>query len=117
MSKQDSAPVHIPGRTLSTNGPTGANRHRKDEQAEADFGGLPVETDKPAAAAKRPKYAPANEDGAKPFVRVEYSFGRTSETLVWAATAAEAKYIGWRGANATYTARRATPEEVERLSE
>jgi hypothetical protein len=66
---------------------------------------------------KQPKFAPAREDGLKPYVRSAYSFGKTTDSLVWANTAADAKHAGYHGAYTSYTARRATPADVESLGE
>jgi hypothetical protein len=62
------------------------------------------------------KYAPAREDGLKPWVVTRREWGRSSERVVYAETSAAAKYkaIG-RQLHVTATVRRATPEDIERL--
>lgn len=74
-----------------------------------------LSTDRPPA--KQPKYAPAREDGLKPFVRTAFSFGKTTDGIVWANNATDAKYAGYRGAYTSYTVRRATPADLETLTD
>jgi hypothetical protein len=64
-----------------------------------------------------PKYAPANTEGLKPFVVEEYLFGKPGEHLVYANNAAESKHALYRMRYATYSSRRATPADVERLED
>jgi hypothetical protein len=64
-----------------------------------------------------PKYAPAREDGLKPYVVAVSSWGRTDERIIYAAKTNEAEYEGkGRMAYTSAKARRATPEDMERLS-
>ena len=63
-----------------------------------------------------PKYAPAREDGEKPYVVVIWDMGREHATVVYADTAAHAKGVAvWRRGPGRYamSARRATPEDME----
>ena len=65
-----------------------------------------------------PKYAPAREDGVKPWAVKWSSWGETREYIVYAAKASEAAYAVKGRQMYVYTeARRATPEDVERLRE
>lgn len=64
-----------------------------------------------------PKFAPARDDGLKPYVVEVSSWGRTTEAIKWAADAADARYQGkGRMQHTSAKARRATPEDIERLS-
>ena len=63
-----------------------------------------------------PKYAPSREEGTKPYVVTVWDMGRTSDTVVGAATAAEAKLLAvGRPTAGRYakSARRATPADIE----
>lgn len=66
-----------------------------------------------------PKYAPAREDGTKPFVVVAASWGRTTERLVYVRKRSDARYaaIGREKYTSAQSIRRATPDDVERLRE
>lgn len=61
------------------------------------------------------KYAPANEDGLKPYVVERKGWGKTDTRVVYAANTPEAKYkaFGRMGTGEYITGcRRATPEDV-----
>lgn len=62
------------------------------------------------------RYAPAREDGLKPYVRESYHFGETYDTLVYAASADDARNAYARMHLERVTARRATPDDVARLT-
>lgn len=62
-----------------------------------------------------PKYAPANENGEKPYVVERSGWGRKRTKVVYAATVADAKYraFGRLGTGEYITGcRRATPEDM-----
>lgn len=63
------------------------------------------------------KYAPAREDGLKPYVVEVSEWGRKRETVVYAAKSNDATYqaVG-RSRYAYGKARRATPDDLERLA-
>jgi hypothetical protein len=63
------------------------------------------------------RFAPAREDGLKPWVVIRSEWGRKTYHLVYAESARDAVWrnIG-RGRYVTGRALRATPEDVERLS-
>ena len=63
-----------------------------------------------------PRFAPAREDGLKPWVRASYHFGRTSHSIVWAGNASEARYAFGKMHLETVKIRRATPADVEAYS-
>lgn len=61
------------------------------------------------------KYAPANQAGEKPYVVEQSGWGRKRSKVVYAKTAAEAKYraYGRQGVGERITGcRRATPEDL-----
>jgi hypothetical protein len=60
------------------------------------------------------KFAPAREDGLKPYVVTEYSWGHRSASIVWSANLAEAKrHHGWtRQLHTSLVVRRAMPEDM-----
>lgn len=63
-----------------------------------------------------PKYAPAREDGAKPYVVTVWDMGREYTTVVHADSAPQAKSVavGRRGPGRyAKPARRATPTDME----
>ena len=63
-----------------------------------------------------PKYAPSREEGTKPYVVTVWDMGRTNDTVVDAATAAEAKHLAvGRPTAGRYakSVRRATPADIE----
>lgn len=61
-----------------------------------------------------PKYAPANEDGLKPYFAEIYEWGRTRVEIVWATGAAAARYQAInRMKYTTAKVRRATLEDME----
>ena len=63
-----------------------------------------------------PKYAPAREDGEKPYVVTIWEMGREYTTVVYTDTAAQAKGVAvGRRSPGRYakSARRATPEDME----
>lgn len=62
-----------------------------------------------------PKYAPANSDGEKPYVVVGRRWAVREAFLVWADSAADARYkSGFRGtAEYVISVHRATPNDVE----
>lgn len=63
-----------------------------------------------------PKYAPARENGDKPYVVERYSWGRTDESVVWATKPNEAVYmVVGRQLHTSGKARRATPDDMDRL--
>lgn len=65
-----------------------------------------------------PKYAPSREEGTKPYVVTVWDMGRTSDTVVDAATAAEAKLLAvGRPTAGRYakSVRRATPADMETI--
>lgn len=66
-----------------------------------------------------PKYAPKREDGLSAYVRIRNSWGKSTETVVWATNLAEAKKaFGWTRENFTSIhLRRATPAEASSLRE
>ena len=59
-----------------------------------------------------PKYAPSREEGTKPYVVTVWDMGRTSDTVVDAATAAEAKLLAVGRPTA---GRYATPADMETI--
>ncbi|MEJ6554047.1 hypothetical protein PQI51_03290 [Microbacterium esteraromaticum] len=62
------------------------------------------------------KYAPANENGEKPYVVTQSGWGRTRTRITYAKTVAEAKFraFGRQGVGEFITGcRRATPEDME----
>lgn len=62
------------------------------------------------------KYAPSREEGTKPYVVTVWDMGRTSDIVVDAETAAEAKLLAvGRPTAGRYakSARRATPADIE----
>jgi len=61
-------------------------------------------------------FAPAREDGLKPWVRESYHFGQTTESIVWAADSAEARHMYSRMHLERIKVRRAKNADVERLS-
>ncbi len=64
------------------------------------------------------KYAPAREDGNKPYVVTQSGWGKTRSRIGWGKTVAEAKYQAFgRQAIGEYITgcRRATPDDMERL--
>ena len=64
-----------------------------------------------------PRYARARHDGLKPWVVAVTQWGQTKERIIYASSASEAAYEGKGRQLYTYAkARRATPDEVERLS-
>ena len=65
-----------------------------------------------------PKYAPSREEGTKPYVVTVWDMGRTSDIVVDAATAAEAKLlVVGRPTAGRYakSVRRATPADMETI--
>jgi hypothetical protein len=63
-----------------------------------------------------PKYAPANDEGLKPYMVTRAGWGRSSTRLVYADKVATAKYkaFGRMGTGEYITeCRRATPEDIE----
>ena len=63
-----------------------------------------------------PKFAPAREDGLKPWVVAVSSWGRTTERIEYAESARQATYQAVGRMQHTYgKARRATPDDMERL--
>lgn len=61
------------------------------------------------------KYAPAREDGMKPYVISTHSWGRTSDRIEWADSLREAKaHYGWtRQLHTSISVRRATPADMD----
>jgi hypothetical protein len=70
-----------------------------------------------AKPVKKLKFAPAREDGLKPYVREERNFGKFRYAIVNASNAVEARNSGYRARYSTYSAHRATPEDLEKFSE
>lgn len=65
---------------------------------------------------RRPRYAPAREDGLKPYVVTVSSWGRSYEVLEYAAKPNEAEYAAKGRQLRTFAkARRATPDDMDRL--
>jgi hypothetical protein len=63
------------------------------------------------------KYAPARDDGLKPWVVERSEWGRKVDRLVYAKTRRDAEYeVKGRERYVSARGRRATPEDVERLS-
>lgn len=63
---------------------------------------------------RTPKYAPAREDGLKPYHVTLREWGRESTRIEWADTAAQAEYQAKGRMRYVYAkARRATPADVE----
>ena len=65
-----------------------------------------------------PKYAPAREDGKKPYVVTIMDWGKTRERIGWGKTVADAKYNAAgrsRPGMHVSRARRATPEDMETI--
>lgn len=63
-----------------------------------------------------PSYAPTNEEGLKPYIVVEFDWGKTREHLVYASDAADAKWkaVGRVGPGRyASSCRRATPEDID----
>lgn len=62
------------------------------------------------------KYAPAREDGLKPWVVTRHEWGCSSDVVVYAETGARAKYqcIG-RQLHVTGTVRRATVDDLAKV--
>jgi len=58
------------------------------------------------------KFAPAREDGMKPWVRMSYHFGRETSQIVYAKSALDAKHMYGRMHLETVRVRRATPEDL-----
>jgi hypothetical protein len=65
------------------------------------------------SSAAKPKFAPARADGLKPWVRESYHFGETTNTIVYAESAAAARNMYARMHLETVRVRRATVEDVE----
>ncbi len=66
------------------------------------------------STAKASKYAPAREDGLKPFHVALTSWGRSWGVIVYAETASDAEYRAKHQQMHTYAkARRATPADME----
>lgn len=64
-----------------------------------------------------PKYAPAREDGLKPWCVELREWGERRERIEWAPSRSQAEYqVKGRMRYVSAKARRATPEDVERLS-
>ncbi|HEU4975719.1 MAG TPA: hypothetical protein VFT50_11560 [Baekduia sp.] len=60
-----------------------------------------------------PRYAPAREDGLKPYVVTVTSWGRSHDTLTYAESARDAVWRTVGRQRYTYgKARRATPEDI-----
>lgn len=68
------------------------------------------------ATKKEPKYAPAREDGLKPWVVERHEWGHKSERIHHAKSASAAEYdaVG-RQRHVSAKARRATPEDMRNL--
>ena len=68
-----------------------------------------------------PRYAPAREDGTKPYVVTVLSSGKTSDRLVYARDRGGARYVAIRvrdyQGHHVQACRRATPEDVTNLKE
>ena len=62
---------------------------------------------------RAPKYAPAREDGLKPWLVTIYEWGKSRDRVIYAETAAAARYdaIG-RMLYVSAKARRATPADL-----
>lgn len=58
-------------------------------------------------------FAPAREDGLKPWVRESYHFGETTYSIVYAETARDARDMYQRMHLEKVRARRATVEDIE----
>lgn len=94
------------GQPRAKTGDETAGSYAPQMPAAAEIETLTFDVPKPA------RFAPARADGLKPFIREELCFGRTSATIVYATTAAEARSFGYRAQHTTYSARRATPADV-----
>jgi hypothetical protein len=66
-----------------------------------------------------PRYAPAREDGTKPYVVTVADWGKTSERLVYAKGLGAARYRATLNVTGVYakSVRRASPEDVTNLKE
>lgn len=67
---------------------------------------------------KTPKYAPAREDGGKPYVFTRWGWGQKTEKIGWGTTPSRAAYdaYGRMGAGHYITnKRRATPADMDEL--
>lgn len=67
---------------------------------------------------KQPKYAPAREGGAKPYVIVKWGRGREYKKIGWGHSPSEAAYDAYRrmGTGEYITRkRRATPADMDEL--
>lgn len=63
-----------------------------------------------------PKYAPARKDGLKPWHVTVREWGRPRERIEWADSRAQAEYqVKGRLRYVSAKARRATPDDMERL--
>lgn len=62
------------------------------------------------------RYAPI-KDGLKPWVRLSYHFGQTTESIVYAETSFEARHMYARMHLETVRVRRATDEDLARIEE
>ena len=63
-------------------------------------------------ALKVSKFAPAREDGMKPWVRTSYHFGKATSQIVYAASSLDAKHMYGRFHLETVSVRRATPGDL-----
>jgi hypothetical protein len=64
------------------------------------------------------KYAPARENGKKPYVVTKGGWGRSLDRIGWGETASDAKYdaFGRMGVGEYVTGcRRATPQDMEEI--
>jgi hypothetical protein len=60
------------------------------------------------------KYAPAREDGKKPYVATISEWGRQRTAIVWGKTASDAKYAAIGRMRYAYArVRRATPTDMD----
>lgn len=65
-----------------------------------------------------PKFAPANDQGEKPYVATVYQWGKYNDELTWADDAAQARSKYTRLGTGEYLERlrRATPDDLDTLS-
>jgi len=63
-------------------------------------------------ALKVSKFAPAREDGMKPWVRTSYLFGRETSQIVYAKSALDVKHRNGRFRMEKVSVRRATPGDL-----
>lgn len=61
------------------------------------------------------KWAPARDDGMKPWVRTVWEWDRSTDRIVYAANSTDAKYIEPIMRYASVRVRRATPDDMKQV--